>query len=196
MGELDPSDDAHRFSPAAPDEPYVYGSCSPGWHSAADQEICIEEWISFVESRDVERVCCLLAGRHLDGAAGVLSQYETAFGPENVLHTPVPERRLVDAGELQNRILPFLERSIETGQPVVVQSLTGVCRTGQVLAAWLIYGRGYEPTAAVDTLAETGRDPTAVVEDGPATRSELFALLRGLSPESPTDSVDPGSTEH
>lgn len=195
MGEPDPSDDAHRFSPAAPDEPYVYGSCSPGWHSAADQETSVEEWISFVESRGVERVCCLLAGRHLDGAAGALSQYEAAFGPENVLHTPVPERRLVDADALRDRILPFLERSVEAGQPVVVQSLTGVCRTGQVLAAWLIYGRGYGPTAAVDTLAETGRDPTAVVEDGPATRSELFALLRGLSPDAPPDGLEPDATE-
>jgi len=195
MGKPDPSDDAHRFSPAAPDEPYVYGSCSPGWHSVAGQEVCIEEWISFVESRGVERVCCLLAGRHLDGVTGVISQYEAAFGPENVLHTPVPERRLVDADELQDRILPFLEESVEAGQPVVVQSLTGVCRAGQVLAAWLIYGRGYRPTAAVDTLAKTGRDPTAVVEDGSATRSELFSLLGDLVPDTPPDRVEPESTD-
>lgn len=177
---------AHRFSPAAPEEEYVYGSCSPGWHSAADHETCLDQWIEFMESQEIERVCCLMAGRHLDADGANLAKYERAFGAGNVLHTPVPDQRLVPVDRLCEEILPFIEGSVEKEQSVVVQGLTGVERTGQVLAAWLIYGRSYDPIAAVDTVIEAGRDPTAAVEAGNATRSELFELLGRLAERSPT----------
>jgi len=61
--------EAHRFAPAAPDEEYVYGACCPGWHSTAEQEEGIEEWIEFMRDRGIERVCCLLSGDQLDGTA-------------------------------------------------------------------------------------------------------------------------------
>lgn len=172
-----PQNDAHRFSPAAPHERYVYGSCSPGWHSAADHDTCINEWIRFVQSEGIERVCCLLAGRHLDEQSHMLSRYEETFGERRVLHSPIPDRTLVDVNQLQSEVLPFLQESVDAAEPVVVQCLTGVPRTGQVLAAWLIYGRGYDPVEAVDTVIESGRDPTAVVEEDGVTRAELFERL-------------------
>lgn len=171
--------DAHRFSPAAPDEQYVYGSCSPGWHSAGDHEQCLDQWLSFMRARGIERVCCLLAGRHLESAN--LDRYRAAFGEERVRHTPVAEGGLVDTELLRAEILPFLEASVAANEPVVVHGLSGLSRTGQVLAAWLIYGRGYEPTAAVDAVLETGRDPTTTVEHGSATRADLFELLSDVS---------------
>lgn len=181
MGSREPSPEtAHRFSPAAPEEAYVYGSCSPGWHSAADQDTCIEQWISFVESEGIERVCCLLAGRHLKEERANVGKYEAAFGPSRVLHAPVPERTLVDADRLRTEILPFIEEGVEAGEPVVVQCLTGMGRTGQVLAAWLIYGRGYGSVEAIDAVIESGRDPTAVVDHGDVTRADLLERLADI----------------
>jgi protein-tyrosine phosphatase len=166
--------DAHRFSPAAPDEQYVYGACSPGWHSAGDHEERLEQWIEFMRSAGIERVCCLLAGRHVDEQ---FSEYRAAFGEDNVVHAPIADGDLVDVERLRTEIFPFLEASVQADEPVVVHSLSGLSRTGQVLAAWLIHWHGYDPTDAVDTVLETGRDPTAAVEHGNATRSDLFALL-------------------
>jgi protein-tyrosine phosphatase len=181
MGNLGPvRDDAHRFSPAAPDEQYVYGSCCPGWHAGGDHQTALDRWISFMQSEGIERVCCLMAGRHLDDQEANVAKYEEAFGAENVRHTPVPDRQLVDADRLRTEILPFIEAGVEAGQPVVVHCLSGVCRTGQVLAAWLVYGRGYAPTEAVDTVLEMGRDPTAAVDHGNATRAELFEVFGTL----------------
>jgi hypothetical protein len=171
---------AYRFSSAAPEEQYVYGACSPGWHSAADQETCLDEWIRFMNSEGIERVCCLQAGCHLDSERANVSAYREAFGRNRVLHTPVPDQHLIDIDTLDDEILPFLAESAAAGEPVVVHSLAGVTRPGQVLAAWLVHGRGYESTEAVDTVIEMGRDPTAAVDAGNATRSELFELLGAL----------------
>jgi protein-tyrosine phosphatase len=175
--------DAHRFSPAAPDEQYVYGACSPGWHSAGDHEERLDQWIEFMRSAGIERVCCLLAGRHVDEQ---FSKYRAEFGDERVRHTPIADGELVSAETLQTDIFPFLEESVEAGEPVVVHSLSGLSRTGQVLAAWLIHWHGYDPTAAVDTVLETGRDPTAVLETGDVTRSDLFALLGEIAEQTPS----------
>jgi len=188
MGEPDSRGEiAHRFSPAAPEEQYVYGSCSPGWHSAADHETCLDQWIAFMESQGIERVCCLLAGRHLSDNRANLPKYEEAFGTTNVLHAPVPDKQLVGVDYLDGEILPFLEEGVESGRPVVVHGLAGVGRTGQVLAGWLIAGRGYEPTDAVETVREAGRDPTAAIDAGNATRSELFAVLGTLAERASVD---------
>lgn len=171
----------YRFNPAAPGEEHVYGSCSPGWHATSAHQTALDRWITFVRSEGIERVCCLMVGRHLADGRANIARYEDAFGPENVCHTPMPDRQLVDADRLRAEILPFIEAGVEAGEPVVVHGLSGLCRTGQVLAAWLVYGRGYAPTDAVDAVFETGRDPAPAVEDGTATRAELFDVLGGLA---------------
>jgi len=185
MGERErETESAHRFSPAAPDEEFVYGSCSPGWHSAADHQTCVEQWISFVQSEEIERVCCLLAGRHLEEQESNVTRYREAFGEQRVLHAPVPDRQLVDIQQLQEEILPFIEEGVRAGEPVVVQGLSGLSRTGQVLASWLIYGRDYGPTDAVDAVIRSGRDPTAAVGTGDVTRADLFDLLGEMAQHS------------
>ena len=170
--------DAHRFAPAAPEETHVYGSCAPGWHSAADHSTAVDEWIRSMRDRGIERVCCLLSGPGLDDPDGNVGRYRRAFGEGHVLHAPVADHHLVDLALLTDEILPFLRESVDRDEPVVVHCLDGLGRTGQVLAAWLVAHRGYEPREAVDAVRETGRDPRAVVQAGNASMAELRALLR------------------
>lgn len=170
-------DDAHRFAPAAPEDDIVYGACCPGWHSAASHETAIEQWISFMQDSGIERVCCLMTGRQLDEHGANISQYEDAFGAENVCHAPVPDHHLADLGTLRSEILPFLDAAVADEAPVVVHCLAGIGRTGHVLAAWLVHGRGYDPLDAVETVREMGRDPSEPVERGNASRQDLLDLL-------------------
>lgn len=173
-------DNGHRFGPAAPDESHVYGACAPGWHSAAPYARAVEEWISFVRDRGVDRVCCLVPGRELDAPDANVGLYRAAFGRENVLHAPVPDHRLVDVETLRRDVLPFIAASAERDAPVVVHCLDGVGRTGDALAAWLVDGRGYEPLDAVATVREMGRDPYDAVQRGRATRRDLLCRLERL----------------
>lgn len=173
-------DYAHRFGPATLEEGYVYGSCAPGWHSAGDFETVLEEWITDVQDEGIERVCCLLTGCHLTDEDLNLARYREAFGEENVCHAPIPDGRLVDQELLTETILPFLDESVESRSPVVVHCLSGVCRTGQVLSAWLVWNRGYDPEAAIEAVREGGRDPLEVVEQGHVTEEDVYELLSTL----------------
>lgn len=170
---------AHRFAPAAPDEEHVFGACSPGWHSAADTATAVEDWISFVRNRGIERVCCLLAGRPSAGECPTVDRYRREFGRENVLHAPAADGRLLPAETLRDDVVPFLAESRDRDEPVVVHCLSGIGRTGQVLAAYLVAERGYEPRDAVSTVRTTGRDPHDAIQRGNATFRDLRALLAG-----------------
>lgn len=169
--------DAHRFAPAAPDEEFVYGASCPGWHSTAERSDAVKEWISFVQDRGIERVLCLLSGTQLDRTEASTGRYVRAFGGENVEHVPIADHHLADVETLEDEILPFLEESVETGRPVVVHCLAGIGRTGHVLAAWLVYGRGYDPVDAIETVTEMGRSPGDAEDTGNARRGELHELL-------------------
>jgi hypothetical protein len=59
----------------------------------------------------------------------------------------------------------------------VVHGLSGLGRTGQVLAGWLAYDRGYRSDRAVRIVQECGRDPTITVTDRTVTEQDLFELL-------------------
>ncbi|WP_324662591.1 protein-tyrosine phosphatase family protein [Haloarcula sediminis] len=168
---------AHRFAPAAPDETFVYGACTPGWHSAASHDAAIDDWVEFMRAEGIERVCCLLTGCQLDDRGAILDHYADAFGESDVLHAPVRDHHLVPEPILVEEILPFLAESREREQPVVVHCLAGLGRTGQALAAWLVYNRDYGPERAIETVREQGRDPTDAVNAGNATEEELVELL-------------------
>ncbi|WP_254271507.1 protein-tyrosine phosphatase family protein [Haloarcula marina] len=172
---------AHRFAPAAPDEEYVYGACTPGWHTAADHETAIDDWIAAMCEASIERVCCLLPGRQLDRSGANLDRYRTAFGESNVRHAPVPDHHLVPESRLHGEILPFLADARDAEEPVVVHCLAGIGRTGQVLAAWLIYNRDYGPDEAIETVRDVGRAPADPVDCGNATEQELFDLLSSVA---------------
>jgi len=172
---------AHRFAPAAPDEKYVYGACAPGWHSAASHGAALTDWITVLHENRVSRVCCLLPGRQLDESGANLDRYQSAFGAENVLHAPVPDHHLLPASLLTEEILPFLADAREAEEKVVVHCLAGIGRTGQVLAAWLVYNRDYGPEQAIETVQEMGRDPMDAVEVGDADMEELYELLGAVA---------------
>jgi protein-tyrosine phosphatase len=169
--------DAYRFAPAAPDEPIVHGACCPGWHSTADHEDAVAEWVAFVRSRGIERVCCLLTGVQLERTDADVARYGDAFDADAVRHVPIPDHHLADRSTLAEEVLPFLEEADAAGERVVVHCLAGIGRTGHVLAAWLVHGRGYDPVDAVETVREMGRSPAEAVDAGNARRGELFDLL-------------------
>lgn len=181
----EPVGNAHRFAPAAPDEEYVYGACCPGWHTAADQTDALADWIGFMRARKVDRVCSLLPGDHGDGAGGderdcadgAFDTFRDVFGPEQVCTAPILDHRLVDPGLLDREILPFLDDAAAAEERVVVLCLTGLGRTGQVLAVWLAHDRGYAPDRAIETVEEMGRKPRDPVRAGNATDEELRDLL-------------------
>ncbi len=166
---------AHRFGPAAPDEDTVYGACCPGWHSAGSHRAALDDWVAFMRRHDVARVCCLLPGRASDSEAGNVERYREAF--ESVLHAPIRDRRLADRALLADEVLPFIDDAVAAADRVVVHSLAGIGRTGQVLAAWLAHDRGYGPERAVATVEATGRHPRKPVEAGNATTEHLESLL-------------------
>lgn len=169
-------DDTYRFAPAAPHEEYVYGACCPGWHSTTDHDTAVDRWITFMQEQRVQRVCSLLSGTTGDGTSD-LDLYRDAFGPENVRHAPIPDRRLVGPDQLRAEILPFLADAVDSDERVVVHCLTGVGQTGQVLAAWLVSHHEYDPTEAVEAVREMGRDPMATFEDGGTESYELIERL-------------------
>jgi len=168
---------AHRFAPATPDEEHVYGACAPGWHSAAGHDDALEDWIGFMRGHNVERVCCLLPGARGGAADCDVGSYADAFGADSVLHAPIPDHHLADPALLDREVLPFLDDAADADERVVVHSLTGIGRTGQVLAAWLAHDRGYDPDRAIETVVETGRQPRDPVRAGNATDEELRDLL-------------------
>ncbi len=173
-------DDAHRLSLAAPPEEYVYGACTPTWHAACDASTAVEDWLSAVESEGIERVCCLLAGSRSELQDTALGRYDTTFGPENVCHAPTADTQLIGREKLVQTILPFLSESVSQQSPVVVHCLSGVGRTGQVLAAWLVSAHDYSPEEAIDAVRQTGRDPTTVIDNGNAAEEDLLELLGSM----------------
>lgn len=169
--------DAHRFSSVAPDDEYIYGACCPGWHSAGSHEQALTEWIEFMQRSGIERVCCLLPGRKLDSEDANLGRYRRAFGNERVKHVPVPDHRLVSAETLETEIFPFLEDSVVSDEPVVVHCLSGIGRTGQVHAGWLVARHEFDPETAVETVRDRGRDPLEIVEYGSTTEEDVYEML-------------------
>ncbi len=169
--------DAHRFAPAAPEEEYVYGACSPGWHTTASYDEAVADWVDFMDEKGIDRVCRLLSGDQLEEAAAGGGPYADAFGDDAVLDAPIPDHHLADPDTLRNTVLPFLDDAVANDERVVVHCLAGIGRTGQVLAAWLVHGRDYDPVDAIETVERMGRTPTEAVDAGNARRGELYELL-------------------
>lgn len=169
-----------NLAPTAPNEGTVFGAPRPGYPSRDDiDESTVQGWMDSIEERGIDRVCCLLTEDQLDFySADLLDTYRDRFGQETVLHAPIPDFRLSPPALLHGEILPFIAASDDANERVVVHCSAGNGRTGHVLAAWLVHGRGY---AVDDALATTGRNrnPHEAVELGDATEQELRRLLEG-----------------
>ncbi|WP_309728727.1 dual specificity protein phosphatase family protein [Chamaesiphon sp. OTE_75_metabat_556] len=103
---------------------------------------------------------------------------------DRVCWAPVDDFRLVDRHLLIHHILPFLASAVRSTEKVVIHCSGGVGRTGQILGAWLVAGRGYSCKSAIDTVIQTGRNPYEAVIVAPfwgrnpwRVMTELYSLL-------------------
>lgn len=166
------------FGPASREEKIVFGSEMPGYRARSIPLSVILKWISSVKKVGIKRVCCLLAESQLAHyEVDLLAVYREHFGAERVLWAPIPDFHLASVATLE-RILAFLRQADETHEPVVVHCAGGRGRTGHVLAAWLVYGRGFSMDKAIAAVQATGRNPLEAVEEGNATTHDLESLLQ------------------
>jgi protein-tyrosine phosphatase len=167
----------HRFAPASPDEPTVHGAAAPEFATRRDGEDPVGTWIDAMRAHGIERVCCLLTDRQLGRYDDLLDRYRTAFGDDRVCHAPIEDHTLASPDLVVDRILPFFAESDAASEPVVTHCLAGIGRTGHVLAAWLVAGRGFDPDDAVRAVSESGRDPREAIAAGNATDADLEAVF-------------------
>jgi protein-tyrosine phosphatase len=118
----------------------------------------VDAWLAFMSAHGIRRVVCLLSDDQLAAYTDLLSRYRAHFGAQRVRHAPIPEFSLADRATLVTVILPFLAAADQQGEPVVVHCSAGIGRTGHVLAAWLVAGRGYTNADAIAAVARGGRD--------------------------------------
>jgi protein-tyrosine phosphatase len=134
-----------------------------------------------MRQRGIERVCCLLDAPQLGYYPGdLLELYRQAFGALNICHAPVADFTLCPADLLGGVILPFLVESVRLEKKVVVHCSGGIGRTGHVLAAWLVHGRGFEAQAALEAVRFVDgalRNPGEAVEGDRVKQAALLALL-------------------
>jgi Dual specificity phosphatase, catalytic domain len=164
----------YRFGPASPDESIVFGAAGPGAQP--------QDWLTSMQAQGMRRVCCLLPRQPV-------AMYVQTFGADRVCVAPIGDFRVVDRAVLKNVILPFLQAADQAREPVVVHCGGGIGRTGQVLVAWLIVGRGYAVSDAIAAVKQQGRNPYEAVLAAPffgrnpwAVRSQLDALWASLIP--------------
>jgi protein-tyrosine phosphatase len=166
------------FCGASEQETTVFGAQRPGYHLLEDvDENTVRECVDFMKVNGIKRVVCLLPQEQLDYyTEPLLYIYEEEFGRENVLWAPVSDYHLCDKKTLA-RILYFLKEADDKGEKVVVHCSGGSGRTGHVLAAWLVFGRGFSAEEAILAVERSGRNPYEAIEYGNAEEEDLVSLL-------------------
>ncbi len=152
----------YNFASASEQESIVFGSARPGY-----QEAEVNQWIEFMQIQGIQRVCCLLSESQLENYSDLLDRYRQAFGSDRVCWAPIEDFHIAEISLVQQKILPFLTIANQNHSPVVVHCAGGVGRTGQILTAWLMAGRGFSKQAAIDSVKQRGRNPYEAVIAAP-----------------------------
>ncbi len=152
----------YKFAPASEHEPIVFGSARPGYSNKQ-----VNEWTEFMQNQDIQRVCCLLPESQLRRYSNLLDVYRQTFGLDQVCWTPIEDFHFADPEILIHQILPFLALANQHQEKVVVHCSGGIGRTGHVLAAWLVAGRGLSNQDAIAAVKQTGRNPYEAVIAAP-----------------------------
>ncbi|MBV6626515.1 MAG: dual specificity protein phosphatase family protein [Rivularia sp. (in: Bacteria)] len=159
----------YKFAPASENETIVYGSARPGYN---DEKVW--QWIEFMQSQGIKRVCCLLAQTQLQKYSNLLELYQQEFGSKKVCWAPIEDFTLIDSQILIQNILPFLAEANRLNEKAVVHCSAGIGRTGQVLAAWLVYKGGFTNQEAISTVMRIKRNPYEFI---------VTAAMKGENPQ-------------
>lgn len=154
------------FSAASERESSVFGARRPGFPFGRVSSPLVHAWMTFMQAQGITRVLCLLPERQLSGYNDLLGSYRELFGEENVLWVPIDDFHLAKEGQLIEQILPFLAEAERHQEKVVVHCSGGVGRTGHVLAAWLVSGRGMSNEEAIAAVKRQGRNARESREKG------------------------------
>ncbi|WP_121971693.1 dual specificity protein phosphatase family protein [Leptolyngbya sp. BC1307] len=151
-----------RFAAASEDELIVFGSARPGYTNEQ-----VSEWIEFMQNQSIQRVCCLLPKTQLVRYSDLLGVYRQVFGIDQVCWAPIEDFNFAAREILAHQILPFLAIANQQNEKVVVHCSGGIGRTGHVLAAWLVAGRGFSNKLAIAAVKQTGMNPYEAVIAAP-----------------------------
>jgi protein-tyrosine phosphatase len=152
----------YKFGAASASEPIVFGSARPGYSNTQ-----VNQWIEFMQSQGIQRVCCLLPETQLNRYSDLLDTNREVFGLDRVCWAPIEDFNLATPEMLVGQILPFLEIANQEQEKVVVHCSGGIGRTGHVLAAWLVAGRRLSSQSAIAAIKQTGRNPYEAVIAAP-----------------------------
>lgn len=152
----------YKFASASENETTVFGSSRPGYRNEQ-----VNAWIEFMQNQSIKRVCCLLPESQLTRYSNLLDVYQQTFGLGEVCWAPIKDFYCATPDMLIHQILPFLTAADQNNEKIVVHCSGGIGRTGHVLAAWLVAGRGLSNKAAIAAVQQTGRNPYEAIIAAP-----------------------------
>jgi protein-tyrosine phosphatase len=152
----------YKFAAASEHESIVFGAARPGYTNER-----VDRWIEFMQHHGIQRICCLLPATQLTRYSNLLETYQNVFGFTRICWAPIEDFNLVSPEMLVCQILPFLAIADRQNEPVVVHCSGGIGRTGHVLAAWLVAGRGLSSKSAISVVRQTGRNPYEAIITAP-----------------------------
>ena len=158
----------YKIAAAWENEPIVFGASRPGYFNNE-----VSDWVEIMKRQGIQRVCCLLPDNQLAHYTNLLGTYKQENGNYQVCWTPNEDLHQSDLETLTTKILPFLAEADKQAEKVVVHCSGGIGRTGHVLAAWLVSGRGLSNKAAIAAVMRTGRNPY---------EAAIATVMRGRNP--------------